>query len=295
MNNSGADRVVSGPGEAIVLDLVGELLDRKIDRRFDPEDYNTYPFAAWELQRSITYIPLLTSKGCPFTCRYCASRILQPKTMRRAPSAVVDEIMFWHKEFSIIDFAIYDDAFLVDAHHHAIPIMERIIGAGLPVQFHTPNAIHIREITMKTALLMFKCGFKTLRLGLETADFQDRKSLDNKVSLEEFQQAAAYLQEAGFPKNQLGVYLLVGLPYQSLASVRSSIKFVKKIGLTPVMAYYSPIPGTALWPQAVASSRYELESDPIFTNNAIFPCQKKAFSWESITRLKHLVATNGHS
>ena len=65
---------------------------------------------------------------------------------------------------------------------------------------------------------------------------------------------------------------------------------VRQAGLTPVLAYYSPIPGTDLWPQAVASSRYDLEADPIFTNNAIFPCQREAFSWERIAELKHLAA-----
>jgi hypothetical protein len=38
----------------------------------------------------------------------------------------------------------------------------------------------------------------------------------------------------------------------------------------------------------VAASRYNLESDPIFTNNALLPCQKEAFAWQKITRLKEL-------
>jgi radical SAM superfamily enzyme YgiQ (UPF0313 family) len=287
---TGAERIIKGPGEPVVLDLIHEFLNLKLDPLFDVEDYDTYPLPAWELQKAIPYVPLLTSRGCPFTCRYCASRILHPKAMRRSPAAVVDEIRFWHNTYHIRDFAIYDDAFLVDSPNHSVPIMKQIISENLPIFFHTPNAIHIREITLQTAQLMFQCRFKTIRLGLETANMEDRKALDRKVSLEEFQQAAAYLLEAGFQRNQLGAYLLVGLPGQSLASIKASISTVKKAGLTPVMAYYSPIPGTALWPEAVASSRYNLESDPIFTNNAIFPCQKEAFSWERITYLKKLAA-----
>jgi hypothetical protein len=61
---------------------------------------------------------------------------------------------------------------------------------------------------------------------------------------------------------------------------------VKESGLTPVPAYYSPIPHTALWEKAVAASRYDLESDPIFTNNAIMPCQKEPFSWQNISNIK---------
>ena len=50
----------------------------------------------------------------------------------------------------------------------------------------------------------------------------------------------------------------------------------------------TPIPGTPMWKEALASSRYDLEADPVLTNNAIFPCQKEPFSWDRISRLKHL-------
>jgi hypothetical protein len=40
----------------------------------------------------------------------------------------------------------------------------------------------------------------------------------------------------------------------------------------------------------VAASRYDLEADPVFTNNAIMPCQKEPFSWTIISRLKGQVA-----
>ena len=85
--------------------------------------------------------------------------------------------------------------------------------------------------------------------------------------------------------------MLVGLPGQNVASVEHSIHTVKKLGITPVLAHYTPIPQTALWPRAVAASRYDLESDPVFTNNAILPCSKKPFIWDTLTRLKELAAT----
>ena len=36
------------------------------------------------------------------------------------------------------------------------------------------------------------------------------------------------------------------------AEVAASIRRVKQLGATPILAYYSPIPGTALWPRACA-------------------------------------------
>ncbi len=257
---------------------------------FDPANLDSYPYPALDLQTRINYAPLLTSRGCPFKCAYCASHLLEPRRMLRSAQSVVEEIGYWHKDYGVMDFILYDDAFLVDAENHAMPILEKIINTNLPVRFHTPNAIHIRGISSQTARLMHRAGFHSLRLGLETVEFEHRQKIDSKVSEEEFSRAVRCLKSAGFDQSRVGAYLLAGLPDQSLDSIMQSIDTVKQNGLTPVIAYYTPIPHTKLWPRAVAASRYSLDADPIFTNNAIMPCQKEPFSWEKITRLKELAA-----
>jgi len=178
----------------------------------------------------------------------------------------------------------------VDAERHAVPILEGVCRSNLKVRFHTPNALHIRGINATTARLMYRAGFTTLRLGLETAEFDHRQELDKKVSENEFKRSVNCLIDAGFNKDQVGAYLLVGLPGQKISAVEHSIKTVIDSAITPVPAYYTPIPHTALWPKAVAASRYDITSDPIFTNNAIMPCSKEPFSWDMLTRLKRLAA-----
>ncbi len=68
-----------------------------------------------------------------------------------------------------------------------------------------------------------------------------------------------------------------------------SIRQVRRLGATPVLTQYSPIPHTALWAEAVKVSRYDLEAEPLYHNNSIFPCWPE-FSWERYTRLKNLAA-----
>ena len=287
-SHSGADYVLAGPGETQVLDLIKEVTGFSSALKFDPENLNSYPYPAFDLQHKIGYIPLLTSKGCPFSCSYCASNILQPKRMLMDPDRVVDEIIFWQDFCGVTDFAFYDDALLVNAQKHAVPMFKQIIKTGRNLNFHTPNAVHIREITPEIAELMVAAGVKTLRLGLETLEFEKRE-IDQKVKENEFIQAVSYLLAAGFQKEQVGAYLLAGLPGQNMESVERSIKIVKKSGITPTLAYYTPIPHTKMWAAAVAASRYDLASDPIFTNNAIMPCRQSDFEWDELARLKQLV------
>ena len=287
---SGADRVVTGPSEHRILDIVSEFTGFSPSPALDPENLDSLPYPALDLQKTIPYVPLLTSRGCPFSCAYCASAFLSPRRQRRSPEKILDEIIFWNQRHGVSDFVFYDDALLVDWETHASVLFEKIINHRIKVRFHTPNALHIRNISPAAAKQMFRAGVHTLRLGLETTNFHDRKNLDTKVTEAEFKRAVSWLLEAGFQKHQVGAYLLMGLPYQPISSVEASIRVVKKIGITPILAHYTPIPHTRIWPQAVAASRYDLASDPIFTNNALWPCRPGGFSWRTMTDLKRLIS-----
>ncbi|MFO7931904.1 MAG: B12-binding domain-containing radical SAM protein [Thermodesulfobacteriota bacterium] len=278
------DEVVSGQAEKTVFDLVEKYTGSRIEPACEPGGMDGHDCPALDLQNKIAYAPVLTSKGCPFSCDYCASGLLQPETLRRNPEGVFEEIRYWHSSFGVRDFVFYDDALLLDAENHADVVFSMIRDSGIDIRLHTPNALHVRNISRQTALLMRQAGMKTVRLGVETAKFEGR-DMDSKIRAREFKQVAAYLKEAGFFKRELGAYLLAGLPGQDPAEVESSIDIVKEAGITPVIAYYSPIAGTKMWDAAKAASRYDLESDPVFTNNAVMPCLP-AFSWELAARFK---------
>ncbi|WP_373501837.1 radical SAM protein [Desulfococcus sp.] len=290
--HAGADRVVSGDGIRPIFSWIESFTGYRAGLRFDPEDLDAWPYPAFDLQRAIGYVPLLTSRGCPFSCAYCASRYLEPRRRVRRPERVTREIRFWYDTFGVTDFVFYDDALLVQPERHIVPILKGVIRSGMAVRFHTPNAVHIREINGPLAELMLRSGFETLRLGLETTAFESRTTLDRKVDEGQFLRAVACLLGAGFEKRRLGAYLLAGLPGQPVADVERSILTVKDSGITPVIAYYTPIPHTPLWPAAVAASRYDIAADPVFTNNAVFPCMSEGFSWETLSRLKNLARSD---
>ncbi len=282
--NSGADFVIKGDGIKEVFKLVKKYTEQKPVFELDLKNFNSYPYPAFNLQSKIAYIPIITSKGCPYFCAYCASKYLNPNFIKKDHKNVTEEIFFWRQKFKVKDFVFYDDALLIDSENHIIPMLEKIIAKGYNIRFHTPNALHAKNISKKVATLMFKAGFHSIRIGLETADFEKRKAMDNKITDKDFINAVTNLKKAGFSYNQVGAYLLIGLPEQS-------VKVVKQARITPVLAYYTPIPHTKMWDMAVKTSRYDLNADPIYTNNAIFPCMDTPFSDGKISYLKRLSAS----
>jgi len=288
--HSGAHRVVTGPGEAALPDILAEITGFTPPRltAADPDDLDSRPYPALDLLDQTSYIPILTSQGCPLDCLYCASRLLQPVYRRRRPQAVAAELIHWQDRLGLSDAAFYDDALLLKAADHLLAILEELGRRGRAFRFHTPNGLHARLITREVAAGLKRANFTTLRLGVETTALGTAR-LDAKLQAGELEAALAYLREAGFASKEMGVYLLIGLPDQEEAEVGASIRRVRDLGAAPVLAQYSPIPGTALWPRACACSRYDLNADPLFQNNSLFPCWPQ-FSWERYTRLKRLAA-----
>ncbi|MCP4718160.1 MAG: radical SAM protein [Desulfobacteraceae bacterium] len=282
-----ADRVITGPGEPCLQSLIKEFMGIDLEFIPDPNDLDTFPFPALDLLSHLAYAPILTSRGCPFSCEYCASSFLEPTLRRRSPGNVFREIQHW-QSYGVKNFAFYDDALLVKGPSHAFPLFEKIIDSKMDVNFHTPNAVHIREITQEAASLMFRAGFKTIRLGLETTNFSLDRNHDIKVGENEFSMAVKHLKDAGFDTKQLGAYLLCGLPNQEIEEVAVSMEIVKRTGLLPVLAYYTPIPHTPMWEDAVKNARFDITKHPVFTNNTLFPCVKSDTDRNRISQLKNM-------
>ena len=211
-----------------------------------------------------------------------------PTYRRRRPLAAAAELIYWQDRWGLVDAAFYDDALLLAAADHLLVILEELASRGRTFRFHTPNGLHARLITREVAGWLKRANFATLRLGVETTALGEAR-LDAKLQAGELEAALAHLKEAGFAPAEIGVYLLIGLPDQEEAEVEASILRVKELGATPILAQYSPIPGTALWPRALATSRFDLTADPLFHNNSLFPCWPE-FSWDRYTRLKRLAA-----
>ncbi|MCL2669579.1 MAG: B12-binding domain-containing radical SAM protein [Syntrophaceae bacterium] len=285
---SGADLCLTGPAEAILPGLLKDLGGETMLSLPEDDQLDAYPYPAFDLLPHPVQIPIMTSRGCPYCCSYCASRLTAGPFRQRNPEKVIGEILYWRRRLGIHHFSFYDDALLVQPGEMAIPMLKGLIATGLPLSFHCPNGLHLREINPEISKLMIQAGFRTLRFGFETADHEWQRDTGGKVTNDEFLQAVRYLLEAGYQDRDIGVYLLCGLPGQAAKEVEQSIRFVQSAGARPIIAEYSPIPGTALWHQALLTSAYPLAEDPLFHNNTLLPCGHSRLTYEDYQRLKQL-------
>lgn len=289
---SGADYVIYGAGEKQIFRMLDELFDEKQSFEPDMDDLDALPYPALDLVRKLEQAPIMTSRGCPFTCSYCASHIFNDRFRRRNPLQVVDEIEYWQKTFGVKNFTFYDDALLVNSSQMIMVMLREVKKRNLTCNFHCPNGLHLREINEELSRVMLHSGFKTIRFGFETSDLARQMETGGKVKNEELKRAVSLLKDAGFKSNDIGIYLLCGLPGQKAAEVRDSIEFVWKCGAKPILAEYSPIPGTKMWDEAVALSPFDIQNEPLYHNNSLLPCRNNDFSVAVYDELKKLLRKN---
>jgi radical SAM superfamily enzyme YgiQ (UPF0313 family) len=274
--HSGADAVLSGPGEETALAWVDHIAGRR--HRAAPIPPDVPP--AHDLRRPQGYVALLTARGCPFDCPYCAVHRLCGRGWRpRDLSCVVDEIAWCVETLGARDMVFYDDALAFDAARHLHPLLDAILDRGLEARFHTPNGLHARFIDRRLAAKMRRAGFVTIRLGLESADPAQQARDGGKVDRSLFTRAVESLFAVGFAPRHLAAYVLAGRPGQRVEQVRDTVAFAHQLGLPVEIAQFSPIPGTAEWDAAVDAGCIAPGADPLLHNNSLYPCGN-APAWE---------------
>ncbi len=216
-----------------------------------------------EFYEKLDYVVFRTSWGCPFNCNYCAIKKLFPGFFR-LPEEKVSEFIRKYAAKGIKDFVLYDDAFFYEP-GYAKNILNRIDEFKLGINFHTPNALHLRFLDKELAGLLKKTGFSNPHFGLETLDSSLQKLWGDKVNRHDLTEGLNLLKRAGFKNGEFSVYLLLGFPGQNLDDLKKDVEFINSLGARVSLAEFSPVPGTALFKEYP-----EQFNEPLLQNNSIF-------------------------
>ncbi|MBP7088960.1 MAG: radical SAM protein [Candidatus Omnitrophica bacterium] len=226
------------------------------------EFYSTLPLYE-NFYQSLDYVVFRTSWGCPFSCAFCAIKKLSPPFFRINSKKIIDFILKYC-DLGIQNFVLYDDAFLYE-NFYAKSILKEIKNRDLNINFHTPNALHIRFLDEELAHLLKSSRFINPHFGLETLNPKLQKLWTDKVNREDLLKGIEYLKKGGYRSGEFSVYLLLGYPNQNLKELKDDIEFINSLGARVSLAEFSPTPGTKIFEEFKKSL-----ADPLLHNNSIF-------------------------
>lgn len=202
-------------------------------------------------QREIDYLPVLVGKGCHFNCTYCANsnmKNLYPnhhKYVRyRSPEKIIDEIKECRKAYTFGSVYFYDDIFAFD--YEWLKRFGSLYTKEFPdLPFHCLLRPEIAT-NEKVLTLLRDSGCRSISMGVESGSEKFRKLLlGRKMSNEVILKAASLIRKQ---KMDLCIYMMVGLPDESLLDMLKSLWLNFRIGPKGVQTgIYFPIKNTPLY------------------------------------------------
>lgn len=237
------DYVVRGEGEYTVLDIVSGVDVRQIkgitfkdkdgaiinneDRGF-VEELDSLPFPERDKLYSgngkIDVGAIITSRGCPFQCTYCASSQIWDKKVRyRGVDNVLEELEYMVKCKGVSLIRFQDDTFTLNK-KRAIEILEGILSKGLKIKWTCDTRID--KLDKEILQVMKKSGCIRVKVGVESGSDEVLKRIKKGLSVEQIRKAVEMIKEVGIP---LTVYFMIGFPGETDDDVRKTIRFADEI------------------------------------------------------------------
>jgi len=231
------------------------------------KDLDRLPFPARHLFKLDRYAKpgvLITARGCPSRCVFCAANTLyvDPPYRARAPRFIVDEIEEMVNRHGLNSFFIADDAFTLWP-KRAIEICDLIIERRLAVQW-TCEA-RVNTMTPVLARKMVEAGCIEVQYGVETGNPDIMQLIRKGISLEQVETVVNYSQAIGL---DVICSFIIGFPWDTADTVRQTLDFALRLGRLGasapnrggknrgrVVAMYSPLtplPGTTIYQHAEA-------------------------------------------
>lgn len=280
-----ADFAVIGEGEYTLLELVSALKEKsrfsninglaywekgqvKINHpRKLIENLDEIPFPAWHLMppkqyriapilepiRAFPVAPILTSRGCPYNCSFCASNVTWQRRLRfRSPENVISEIKLLKESYGVKEIHFSDDNFTMDI-KRAEEICNLLIKEKINLPWQCPNGVRIDRLPLPLLQKMREAGCYAVGLGIESGNQEILKKNQKNLNLKIVPEVLKNLKKVGI--ESYGFFIL-GLPGDTKQTISETIDFALKNPFDRVwFNLFTPYPGSPAFNNWLGSRR----------------------------------------
>lgn len=220
------------------------------------EDLSSLPLPAWHhapprnyrglpngvVLKKLPFAPLITTRGCPYRCTFCAGFRITGRRIRHRPLSLVwDEIELLVNRFGVREVHIEDDNFTFDA-EYAKEFCREALRRKLPVCFSTPNGVRLDSLDHELLDLMKRAGWYVVHCGIESGSDRVLASVKKALSTKVIAERIALIKSHGLP---VAGYFIIGLPGETREDIGKTIAFSISSGIDWAhFATFLPIPGS---------------------------------------------------
>jgi len=268
IKNKYFDYVVRGEGEYTFLDFVNgkrvediqglTYINKSGDIVNNPErefikDLDSLPFPSRDLYindtRYMDYGYILSGRGCPCECTFCASNKIWKRHVRfRSPESVVEEVKQVYDKYGTKFFYFVDDTFTL-VKKRSKKICNLLLESDLDISWICDTRVD--TIDEELLRLMKDAGCIRLKIGVESGSERILKKVKKKITKDQIRNSVSLIKKVGI---EFAIYLMIGFPTETKEEMRETLNFAKELG----PAYFSfsvlaPYPGTEIYDDIIKS------------------------------------------
>jgi anaerobic magnesium-protoporphyrin IX monomethyl ester cyclase len=219
--------------------------------RPDITDLDKLPFPAWDLVEVQKYrsiwlkrhgyfsMNMVTTRGCPYHCNWCAKPIWGQRYNSRLPENVAAE-MKWLKENFAPDHIWFADDILGLKPRWIERFAALLHEADAVIPFKCLQRADL--VNEKTAAALAKAGCRTVWIGAESGSQKILDAMEKGDKVEDIYNAARLLRGNGI---EVGFFLQFGYPGETWEDVQKTLKMVRDCAPDDIGISVSyPLPGT---------------------------------------------------
>ncbi len=271
----GADFVLVGEGDESLAELINHLEAR--DTQYPAEirgiafmdndkmmktlprpvirDLDALPFPAWDLVDHEKYravwqekhgyysVNMVTTRGCPFHCNWCAKPIWGQRYSVRSPKSVVDE-MAWLKENFAPDHIWFMDDIMGIQERWIEEFADLLDARDLHIPFKSLNRVDLL-LRGKTIPALARAGAKIVWVGAESGSQKVLDAMEKGTTVEQIYEATRQLHANGV---KVAFFLQFGYPGETREDIELTLKMVRDLMPDDIGISVSyPLPGTSFY------------------------------------------------
>jgi anaerobic magnesium-protoporphyrin IX monomethyl ester cyclase len=248
---------------------------------WDLVDFEKYR-AAWQSKHGYYSLNLVTTRGCPYKCNWCAKPIWGQQYSSHSPEYIADQLEWLVLNASPDHIWFADDIFGLKRGW-----IERFSAIVNERQIQVPFMIQSRaDLIDKTVARALKvAGCDEVWLGVESGSQQVLDNMDKGITLAEIEMARLHLKDNGI---NVGFFIQLGYLGEDIHDIEQTREMIlelrpDKIGVS--VSY--PLPGTLFYEKVKADIREKTNWQESNDLDTVFRSTYKADYYRLIRKHLH--------
>lgn len=210
-------------------------------------------------------ISLIVSRGCPYSCRFCATKSFWTrKYMCKSTEGVINEIRYVMKRGA--EYMKFRDSTFTINEKWIHEFCDKILKEKL--RFKWAVNARVNQIDHELLRHMKKAGLDTVCFGVESGSQKMLDFYGKGITLEQTEKAFEICRKL---RIRTGAYYMLGALPETREEMELTYQFAKKLKATYSWAFlFMPLPGSELY-QYYIDQGYHFNYNDIRSDKAVFP------------------------